>query len=94
MPLAGFGIVAALILLWGLKFSLPGYYKRCRAKPEELVALDTAYRRNVWERVRDNVKALLVKVKTGDLFVNHTASINKVEKFSQRYIQKYYEEIR
>jgi len=94
MPLASFGLVTALVLLWGLKFSLPGYYKRCRAKPEELVALDTAYRRNVWERVRDNITALLAKVKTGDLFVNHAANINKVEKFSQRYIQKYYEEIR
>ncbi len=94
IPLASFAIVACAGTLWFLKWQLPRYFRRCRQKPAALVILDTAYRKNIWKRVEGNVQKLLDKAKLNDLFTGHAANINKLEKFSKRYIQKYYEEIR
>ncbi|NOX24885.1 MAG: hypothetical protein GXP59_01980, partial [Deltaproteobacteria bacterium] len=74
-------------------WQLPRYLRRCRQKPEALVVLDTAYRKNVWGLVRGNVEGLLAKAKLNDLFIGHAANINKIEKFLKQ-LQKYYEEIR
>jgi len=94
IPLASFALVTCLGTLWLLKWQLPRYFKRCQLKPAGLVALDTVYRQHVWERVGGKVEKLLAKAKLGDLFVGHASNINKIEKFSKQYIQKYYEEIR
>ncbi len=94
IPLASFSAVSLLGMLWITKWQLPRYFRRCQAKPRELVSLDSMYRENVWERVKGKVGELLVKPKLGDLFVGHAGNIAKIERFSKRYIQKYYEEIR
>jgi len=94
IPLVSFTLVAALGTLWCMKWQLPRYYRRCQAKPESLVSLDSVYRLNVWGRVKEKVQKLLVKPKLNDIFAGHANNINKIERFSKRYIQKYYEEIR
>ncbi|NOX25420.1 MAG: dynamin family protein, partial [Deltaproteobacteria bacterium] len=67
IPLASFSLVTCLGTLWFLKWQLPRYLRRCRQKPEALVVLDTAYRKNVWGLVRGNVEGLLAKAKLNDL---------------------------
>jgi EH domain-containing protein 1 len=91
------GALLAVLLVsfgWLTNWQLPRYFKRCRLNVDALVTTDTEYRKNVWSRVRGNVVDLLKKPKTKDLYVPHGKNLIKLEKFSKKYIQKYYEKIR
>jgi hypothetical protein len=94
LPLGGLLAVLLVSLTWLSKWQLPRYYNRCRSKIDALVEAETEYRKNVWARVKHNVVALLEKPKTKDLYMPHAKNIAKLENFSKKHIQKYYEMIR
>ena len=93
VPVGGLVVICALCGLWFSKWSLPRYFKRCRARVDALVELDTTYRQNVWERVRSRVEDLLKKPKFSDLFAGHGANVSRIDRFARRHLQKYYEQL-
>ncbi len=94
LPLGGLLAVLLVSFAWLSKWQLPRYYNKCRKSVDTLVETETEYRKNVWARVKNSVNELLEKPKTKDLYLPHAKNIMKLEKFSKKHIQKYYETIR
>lgn len=94
VPLAGLLAVLMVSLGWLTKWQIPRYVKKCQRNIDSLVNFETEYRKNVWSRVRGNVELLLAKPKIGDLYAPHASTLNKLDSFGKKYIQKYYEMIR
>jgi len=94
VPLISFSSVLLVSLLWLSKWQLPRYFKRCRVQVDKLVTIESEYQKSVWERVRENVLALLKKPTVKSLYQPYGANLNKLEKYSRKYIQRYYEKIR
>jgi hypothetical protein len=93
IPLAGFLVTMAVFFLFFFKFRMPRYLKQCRTKPETLVAVNTTYRKNVWDRVRPKVEQLLAAAKFRDLFVGHAGNIRKLDRFSAKTLKQFYQKI-
>ena len=94
IPGASLVVVLMVSGFWLFKWQLPSYFRQCRARVNTLVNLDTEFRRNVWSRVKDNVLTLLEKPSLGAIFTNHARTLSRLENFSKKHIQKYYEKIR
>jgi len=94
VPLIGFLAVLLISFAWLSKWQLPRYYKRCRVEVDKLVEINSEYQKSVWDRVRSNVLALLKKPTIKSLYQPYAANLNKLERYSKKYIQKYYEKIR
>jgi len=94
VPLTGFLAVLLISFAWLSKWQLPRYYKRCRVEVDKLVTINSEYQKSVWARVRGNVLALLKKPTIKSLYQPYAANLNKLERYSKKYIQKYYEKIR
>lgn len=93
IPLGGAALVAGLIGLVFLKWQFPRHAWRCRQTLSSLIPLETAYRRNLWERVKEKVNDLLLKPTLCGLLVNHRGNIAKVDKFSSGVMQEYYKQL-
>lgn len=93
IPLAAFAISMGVFALFFFKLRLPRYVKHCRNKVDSLAGSELVARKNVWDRVRPRVLLLLAKPRFGDLFVGHGGNIRKLERFSSKVIQKYYQEL-
>lgn len=93
VPLAGFLVSMFVFGLFFFKFRMPRYFKQCRADLDNLVVIDTVYRKNVWHRVRPKVEELLAKPSFGDLFVGHAGNIRKLERFSTKILKKFYQKL-
>ncbi|MDD5757729.1 MAG: dynamin family protein [Desulfobulbaceae bacterium] len=93
VPVGGAVITAGLIGLFFLKWQFPRHVWRCRQNPDKLVTLDTAYRRNLWERVKEKVTELLTKPSIWGLFTCHRGNMAKIDKFSSGIMQEYYKQI-
>jgi len=93
IPLAGAGAVAALIMLFLFKWQLPRHAWRCRQHAERLVELDTVYRRNLWERVKDKVGELLATPTVLGLLAGHRGNVAKLDRFSKSEMQDYYKRL-
>ena len=91
-----FGLLVVLLISagWLSRWQLPRYFKRCRVEVDGLVSIESEYRKNVWERVRGNVLALLKKPTIKTIYQPYAANLSKLERYSKKYIQKYYEKIR
>lgn len=94
VPLSGLLAVLVVSFAWLSKWQLPRYFKRSRVEVDKLVTVDSEYKKNVWERVRENVLDLLAKPTIKSLYQPYAANLNRINKYSNKYIQKYYEKIR
>jgi hypothetical protein len=94
LPLGGLLAVLLVSFGWLSKWQLPRYFRRMRENVDGLVETETEYRKNVWARVKNNVLELLEKPKTKDLYLPHAKNIMKLNAFSKKHVQKYYEMIR
>jgi GTPase SAR1 family protein len=93
IPVGGAALVAGAIGLFFLKWQFPRHAWRCRQNAESLVTLDTAYRRNLWSRIKEKVNELLTKPTVFGLFVGHRSNMSKIDKFSSGVMQDYYKQI-
>jgi len=93
IPLGGAALVIGLIGLFFLKWQFPRHAWRCRQNLGSLIPLETVYRRNLWERVKDKVNELLAKPTLFGLLVNHRGNMAKIDKFSSGVMQEYYRQL-
>ncbi len=81
LPLAG---VAAVVLAMRAvinRFVLPWQVKKALADPDRLVSLDTAYRRDLWRRVRPLVEEVIRTMPKKVAWASHRRPRRKLEKF-------------
>jgi EH domain-containing protein 1 len=67
--------------------------KKALANGQDLVLLDTDYRKNLWVKMEDKVKENLEGLKVKDLWSGYGRCLNKIKNFLKNDLKKYYEKI-
>lgn len=90
LPLLGVTTTVALMSLFFTRFQLGKLKKTCGAHPEELVVLDSDYRRQLWGQVKAHVGGLLKETGLKDVLLGHQGNLRKIDRFISGDLQNYY----
>ncbi len=93
-PLIWLLLVVAGGSVYFQKFTFPRFVKYCTTNLDSLVKLDSAYERDLWQRVRSKVLDLLERDARRQIWVRHKRNLAKVEKFIKKDLQSFYERVR
>ncbi len=80
--------------LYFQKVTFPRLENRFVSAPDELVKLESAYDRDLWERVRSKVVGLLKKEARHQIWVRHKRQLSKVERFINTDLQAFYDRVK
>ncbi len=94
LPLACGALVTFLFWLWFTRWSFPRLVKSCLKEKKNLVALDSEYRQNLWDKVENRVISLLSGARLRDLGGVHGGNLGRIRKFITKDLQDYYNKIR
>ncbi len=87
-------IVIAATTLFVQKYQFPRLVKQVLQAPDELVRLETAYQKDLWNRVRDRVKALVGQQAVRLLFTPHRVYLGRLRGFLDRDLKGFYDRVR
>ncbi len=93
-PLAGVAIVALAMRALINRFILPWHIKKALANLDGLVSLDTAYRRDLWRRVRPLVEEVIRAMPKKVAWSSHRRPRRKLEKFLANDLRKLREQFK
>ncbi len=80
--------------LYFQKITFPGFVKAYSSDPDRLAELESAYDRDLWERIRPKVIELIEKKARHEIWVRHKAHLAKVKKFIKKDLQSFYEKVK
>ena len=94
--LPGCLVALTVFLGWFIfsRFVFSGLRKQCAARSQELVVLDSEYKKNLWNKMQGKVQDLLAKATTRELWAGHSRNFSKIQRFLTRDLQSYYDKIR
>ncbi|MDF1577300.1 MAG: dynamin family protein [Desulfurivibrionaceae bacterium] len=93
IPTLGAGGALTLFSLFFSRFQFIGLQKRAAGRPEELIELDTEYRRQLWRQVAPHVELLLKEAGPREIFASHQGNLRKIDRFIDAELQDYYRRI-
>ncbi len=76
------------------RFVFSGLRKKCAALSQDLVVLDSEYKKNLWTKMQEKVQGLLAKATTRELWAGHSRNLSKIQMFLTSDLQHYYDKIR
>lgn len=94
--LPGCLVALTVFLAWFVysRFVFAGLRRQSTSHSQELVTLESEYKKNLWRKMEKKVLELLGKATTRDLWAGHSRNLSKIEKFLTRDLQSYYDKIR
>ena len=94
--LPGCLVALTLFVFWFIfsRFVFTSLRKQSSIKSEELVTLNSEYKKNLWRKMEDKVQDLLGKATTKELWAGHSRNLSKIQRFLSRDLQSYYDKIR
>jgi hypothetical protein len=90
--IGGIGATAVFSLFFS-RFQFIRLREKAAAHPEELIELDTEYRRQLWRQVAPHIELLLKKAGPGQIFTAHHGNLRKIDRFIGGDLQDYYQKI-
>ena len=75
------------------KVTFPSLVKKYSARPDDLIRLETAYEKDLWERIRGKVSELISKDARHQAWLRHKKNIEKSEEFLKKDLQEFFEKI-
>ncbi|MBU0483023.1 MAG: dynamin family protein [Proteobacteria bacterium] len=93
IPVASILAVFTLAIGWFSKWQFPRLVDRSIREADQLVLLDTTYRKHLWLKMQGRIKELLAEASFKELTFTHQKNLMKIERFIHRELQKYYEKI-
>ncbi len=90
LPVLCMSVVGAAFIMYAQRFAFPRLVKRVLLDMDSLVLLDTAYKKDLWQRVSPKVQALIEENPTRQLWPAHSRNIKKVERFLSRELSQMY----
>jgi GTPase SAR1 family protein len=93
IPTIGAGGSIFLMSLFFSRFQFPRLKKQATTQPEELIDLDSDYRRQLWIQVNGQIRLLLQEAGLKDVIVGHQINLRKINKFISGDLQNYYQKI-
>ncbi len=85
-------IAGATLLVQRVQF--PGFVKRILENLDSLVQLDTAYKRDLWTRVKGRVKSMLEEQAVRQLWTPHSRYLKRLQDFLDKDLKKFYDKVR
>ncbi len=75
-------------------FGFKGLLQRTLSDSSHLVNLENEYRRNLWNKMAGKANTLIQNSKTRDIWQGHAGNLNKIHRFLDGDLKKYYEKLR
>lgn len=94
LPVILFISTLVIGLLFFNNYSLQGLLKKTLANSSDLVPLDNEYRRNLWNKMSGHIRELIGGFKAKDIWKGHSGNLNKIHRFLESDLKKYYDKIR
>lgn len=91
IPLVFAIVTISLIMIYVRNFLFPGFVDKTIKNLDALVALDSSYAKDLWERVQEQVKSQLLKNPSRHLKIPHQKNLRKITKFLENDFQRYYQ---
>ena len=93
IPVTGGVCVISLFFLFFSRFQFARLKKQASANPEQLIELDTAYRRQLWTQVASHVEMLLKGAILKEILAAHHGNLRKITRFISQDLQDFYRKI-
>lgn len=89
-------LALTLVLAWFIfsRFVFSGLKKKYANQSQDLVILDSEYKKNLWSKMQEKVQSLLAKATTRELWAGHSRNFSKIQRFLASDLQSYYDKIR
>ena len=92
-PAVGGLSVMVLTLIFIQRFQLPRFIRKTLTTLDDLIPLETAYKRDIWDRVREELHRKISKNGQRLLFMNHKRYQKRMENFIHKDLERFYERI-
>jgi GTPase SAR1 family protein len=92
IPLVFALVTMSLIMIYVRNFLFPGFVDKTIKNLDDLVALDTKYAQDIWERVQEQVKGQLMRNPAKHLKIPHQKYLRKINRFLEQEFQRYYQQ--
>ena len=92
-PAVGGLAVLVLILIFIQRVQLPRFVRKTLTNLDKLIPLETAYKRDIWGRVRGQLHKKIATNGQRLLFQNHTRYLKRMEQFIHKDLKDFYERI-
>lgn len=93
-PLLGFFLVLAVCTVYVRRLLFPRFVKEALAGLDDLLPLETAYKRDIWRRVRGRVFSLVAEHGRRQLFTGHRRDLKRIGQFLEKDLPRFHEQIR
>jgi len=93
LPAIGAMLVAAGASLYVQRVVFPAQKKAALANLDALVTFDSAYKRDLWERVRVRVQAIITDQARRQFWIGHGRNLARVQRFLEKDLAGFYERI-
>lgn len=94
MPLLFLCATLAVGMLVFNNFGFKGLLKKALSDSSDLVNLDTEYRRNLWNKMAGKTEKLIQNSGSKDIWQGHIGNQNKIRRFLDEDLKKYYDKLR
>ncbi len=91
-PLVGISVVVLLMLFYAQRLSFPGIVKKSLEDLDDLVDLDTAYKKDLWCGVREHVRKQLTEQPRKHLLMSHQRHLRRLRNFLERDLSRFYQQ--
>ncbi|MFC1523786.1 dynamin family protein [Thermodesulfobacteriota bacterium] len=89
IPGLGAGLIVTIIFIIIQKFIFPRHVKKAAEEIDTLLPLETTYKEDLWDRVRNRVLDILDDHPGSLLFKNHATNLKKINRFLNRDLKNF-----
>ena len=93
-PLVGVLLVLVCMSMFVQRWLIPSYIRRSLAALDRLLPLETAYKQDLWERVRSQVQQCIATQGRRHLRTSHNRNVRRVQRFVAGDLRRLYERIK
>nr|HDM99484.1 dynamin family protein [Deltaproteobacteria bacterium] len=86
-------LVAALASLYVQRLLLPKFTKATLKDLDNLIPLETAYKKNLWNRVRHRIHKLIEEQARRQILIAHSRYLGKIEQFLNKDLSSFFKRI-
>lgn len=93
-PVIGTALVLFFGWLWFSRIGFQRLKRKWSKRCQELITLDTAYKRDLWSNVEEQAGKLISKAPLRELWARHSSNLKKISHFLQKNLKSYYHKIK
>ncbi|MFP3982590.1 MAG: dynamin family protein [Desulfurivibrionaceae bacterium] len=93
-PVLGFVLVLFFSWYWFSRFGFQGLKNKWSERCQELITLDTAYKRDLWRNIEDHTRKLISRAPLREIWARHSGNLKQIRGFLHKTLKTYYHKIK